>query len=69
MIKKKDKVLNIRLSADDYLLLMYSAKLTRITPSELLRRVIDSSVFHLKNKIDKGELTYEYIKEFCNHKL
>lgn len=70
MIKnKKNKVMQIRLTQDDYELFQIASYTIGQTPSQMVRMFVDTTVNALKVKQQKGELKIEDYKALLNDKL
>ncbi|MBQ8429147.1 MAG: hypothetical protein IJX30_03515 [Clostridia bacterium] len=67
--KKKNDRLEIRLSEEDKLLFMYVSAFYGKTPTRYLRMLIDSVILPQKNKIIRGDLSYEDVKAFLDNQL
>lgn len=65
----KNRRLEIRLKNSDYELLKATCYALGITPSKMLRMLIDSTLKGIKYQLDKEDTTVEDIKTFCNNQL
>lgn len=60
--EKKDKVVSIRMSEEDFMYLKFAAFTLGLSPSRLLRMLCDSSINSIKLRVKQGDLKYEDIK-------
>lgn len=67
--KKKDDILKIRIDEKDKLLLRVQAEKCNLTVSAYVSMLIDTATRPLKDKILKGDMTYEDCKTFLDDKL
>lgn len=68
MVKeKKEKLMTIRISNDDYVLFQYATKMLGSTPSKSVRQFVDTCINAVKIEQQRGNLTNEDIKTFLNN--
>lgn len=67
--QSKQSRLEIRLSEEDKELLQVAAYCIGMTPSQMVRMFIDSTINGLRIKAQKGEIPLEDIKAILDHKL
>jgi hypothetical protein len=60
--EKKDKVVSLRMSKDDYKLFQIAAYTIGLTPSKLVRMLADSSINAVRVQIQKGQVNIEDFK-------
>lgn len=66
---KKEKIVSVRMSEDDFELLQYASYNLGLTPSKYIRMLADTTINPIKIKIKQGAISYEDIKTVCNNKL
>ena len=67
--QKKEKIVSVRMTEDDYKLLRFSSKSIGVTPSKFLRMTCDSVILAVRLKINQGVLSYDDIETLLNDKL
>lgn len=65
--EKKDKVVSIRMSEEDFMYLKFAAFTLGLSPSRLLRMLSDTSINSLKLRVKQGDLKYEDIEAVYNN--
>lgn len=63
----KDKIIAVRVPAEDYDLFKYTAKNVGVSVSKLLYMYFNATVIGIKDQIDKGVISYEDIERICNN--
>lgn len=66
---KKTERLDMRISKNDKILIDYLAKKWNMSTAQYISCVLDNVLAPIKQKIKKGELSYDDIENFCNNKL
>ena len=69
MKKNKDKRLELRISSEEYLILQYLACRSNMTMANYIRSTVKKISLPIVQKIQKGELTYDNLEAYINHKL
>lgn len=69
LTSKKNSRLEIRIDDNGLLLLRVQAEKCNLTVSAYVSMLIDTATRPLKDKILKGDMTYEDCKTFLDHKL
>lgn len=64
--EKKDKVVSLRMSKDDYKLFQIAAYTIGLTPSKFVRMLADSSINAVRVQIQKGQVNIEDFKTLLN---
>ncbi len=67
--QKKDKLLTLRMTKDDYRYLQIAAFTTGNTPSKLIRMLMDASINAIKISLQRGTIKIEDYQALLDDKL